>query len=146
EVDGRRRAGGLGEVHLAALGPLARGPQQQNRVVLVVALGEAGAHLPLAEPLVVLPRHAAGGALAVASDRHDPVLHGDGVGRTLAFAAVAFAVVGTPLRAERRAVELVGGRERPPAGDGGLCAVARRRGPPRHAPRRGRPGSGLLRC
>ena len=30
------------------------------------------------------------------------------------------------------------------AGDGGLCAVARRRGPPHRAPRRGRPGSSGL--
>src|SRR5690242_8435902 len=49
EADLRGRAGGLGEVDLAAVGPLALGPQQDHGVVLLVALGEAGPHLPLAE-------------------------------------------------------------------------------------------------
>src|SRR4029079_9891004 len=96
EADVRRRAGGLAEVHLAAVGPLPFGPQQEHGVVLLVALGEAGADLPLAEPLVAAPGHTAGGALAVAADRHDPVLDGDRGGVAAALAAVALPVVGAP--------------------------------------------------
>lgn len=118
-------AGGLGEVDLATLRPghLAR-PQQQHRVVLLVALGELGAHLPLAVLLRGAPGHAAGVALRVAADDQVAVLHRDRVRGALALAVVAFAVVGRPVAPEGGPEELVAADGLPAHLQRGLDAVA----------------------
>ena len=119
QEDVRLLPGGVHHLHEVDLPAhrevLGVGPEQQQRVVRLVAGRGLDPALPPAVALARRPTPCRRCCRRVAGDRQDPVAHAHRLRRAPAVPGVAGAVVDAPRVAEARAVEVVDARRRAPA-------------------------------